>query len=72
MALMKFVQQMPSGAFKTRKNRKDGRVRTVAPKPSHRDVSARRPNQVVGSFTDMSEADRKELADLLEAELAHL
>jgi hypothetical protein len=30
----------------------------------------RRPNQKVGSFTNMSDQDRHELADMLEAEFA--
>ena len=44
-----------------------------ASKDALKDQSAeRRPNQWVGSFTNMSEQDRHELADVLEAELARL
>jgi len=68
-AVMKFVESMSQGMFEVRKRTPKVRVSELARKTQS---AGRRPNQKVSSFNTMSERDRIELADMLEAELARL
>lgn len=68
-AVLKLVEPVSHDMFEVRKRVSKVRASKTAPKAHSVE---RRPNQKVGSFTNMSEQDRHELADMLEAELARL
>lgn len=68
-AVLKFVESVSHDMSKLRKRVSKIRASKAAPKAKS---VGRRPNQKVGSFTNMSEQDRHELADMLEVELARL
>lgn len=68
-AVLKFVESVSHDMFEVRKRVSKIRASKATPKAQS---AGRRPNQKVGSFTNMSEQDRHELADMLEAELARL
>jgi hypothetical protein len=68
-AVLKLVQSVSHDMFEVRKRMP--KIRASKPAPKAQSLG-RRPNQKVGSFTKMSDQDRHELADMLEAELARL
>lgn len=68
-AVLKFIESVSHDMLEVHKRVSKIRVSKAAPKAQS---VGRRPNQKVGSFTNMSEQDRQELADMLEAELARL
>ena len=68
-AVLKFSESKPQRTLKVHKPAR--KVRAAEAAPQDQSVK-RRPNQKVGSFTNMSEQERRELADMLEAELARL
>jgi hypothetical protein len=68
-AVLKFVESMSRDMFGVRKRPSKIRASKAAP-TAH--SAGRRPNQKVGSFTNMSEQERHELAGMLEEELARL
>jgi len=68
-AVLKLVEYVSHDMFEVRKRVSKTRASKAALKAQS---VGRRPNQKVGSFTNMSEQDRHELADMLEAELARL
>ncbi len=68
-AVLKFIESVSHDMLDVRK--RVSKIRASKATPNAQSVG-RRPNQKVGSFTNMSEQDRHELADMLEAELARL
>jgi|AntRauTorckE5430_2_1112549.scaffolds.fasta_scaffold99364_2 hypothetical protein len=68
-AVLKFIESMSRVVFGERKRPSKIRAPKAAPTAQ---TAGRRPNQKVGSFTNMSEQERHELADMLEVELARL
>jgi hypothetical protein len=68
-AVQKFLDSVSHDMFEVRKRASKTHASKSDPKAQS---VGRRPNQKVGSFTNMSEQDRHELADMLEAELARL
>ncbi len=68
-AVLKFVESVSHDIFEMGKRLSKLRASKAAPKTQS---VGRRPNQKVGSFTNMSEQDRHELADMLQVKLARL
>tara|TARA_R110000850_G_scaffold69388_1_gene154124 strand:- start:379 stop:591 length:213 start_codon:yes stop_codon:yes gene_type:complete len=68
-AVLKFVEAVSHDTFQVRK--RVSKISAYKASPKAQSVG-RRPNQKVGSFTNMSDQDRHELADMFEAELARL
>jgi hypothetical protein len=68
-AVLTLVESVSHDTLEVRKRVSKVRASKAAPKAQS---VGRRPNQKVGSFTNLSEQERHELADMLEAELARL
>ncbi len=69
VALLKFVESMSRDMYRVCKH--PSKIHALKAAPTARSAG-RRPNQKVGSFTNMSEQERHELAEMLETELARL